>query len=305
MNIITSRDARNRDARNRDTWSRDARHRMSGNRMSGNSADGYRSARYRTLVGAAVIAIAAMTLSACAAETAPAPASSESASGLTGELTIFAAASLTASFTELAENFGIDNPGVTVNPTSFDGSSSLATQIKEGAPVDVFASADEANMAKVAEAVNGEATVFVSNVLQIAVQPGNPLRIATLSDLAKSNTRTVLCAPEVPCGTASHKLLDLDGVTVTAASEEQNVKAVLTKVQLGEADAGLVYKTDVTAAAGEVDGVDIAGADRAVNFYPIAALKDSKNPEVAKAFVDYVLSPAGQKILTKYGFGAP
>ena len=267
-----------------------------------------RPARYRTLVAASFVAIAAMTLSACATETAPAPAPAaptETASTLTGELTIFAAASLTASFAELTDTFVSANPGVTVNPISFDGSSTLATQINEGAPVDVFASADEANMAKVASMIDGAGTIFVTNVLQIAVQPGNPKGIKGLADLAKPGVTTVLCAPAVPCGTASHKILDLDGVVVTPASEEQNVKAVLTKVQLGEADAGLVYKTDVTSSAGAVDGVDIAGADRAVNSYPIATLKASKNAEVATAFVDYVLSPAGQKILAKYGFGAP
>lgn len=265
-----------------------------------------RGARHQFIVVAALFATAAVTLSACAPAAAPEPVEpTTTTSSLTGELTIFAAASLTASFGELTTNFGAENPGVTVNPTSFDGSSTLATQIKEGAPVDVFASADEANMAKVKDMIDGTGTIFVTNVLQIAVQPGNPKKISGLADLAKAGIRTVLCAPAVPCGTASHKLLDLDGIIVTPASEEQNVKAVLTKVQLGEADAGLVYKTDVAAAASAVDGVDIAGADRAVNSYPIAALKASKNPAVAQAFVDYVLSPAGQKILAKYGFGTP
>lgn len=254
----------------------------------------------------AILAVAGLALSACAPETTPtAPAPAEAESGLTGELTIFAAASLTASFTELADNFADDNPGVTVNPISFDGSSTLATQINEGAPADVFASANEANMAKVTDAIDGEATVFVSNVLQIVVQPGNIRGITRLSDLARTGIDTVLCSPEVPCGAASHTLLDMDGVVVTPVSEEQNVKAVLTKVKLGEADAGLVYTTDVTAAAADVEGVDIAGADRAINFYPIAALKDSQHPEVAHAFVDYVLSDTGQAILAKYGFGAP
>lgn len=258
-------------------------------------------------MAAALVATAAISMSACAPEptTPVGPAPAESATGLTGELTIFAAASLTASFTELAKNFATDNPGVDVKPISFDGSSTLATQINEGAPVDVFASADEANMEKVTDAIDGDSTLFVSNVLQIAVQPGNPKAITGLADLAKAGVETVLCAPQVPCGTASHKLLDFDGVTVKPASEEQNVKAVLTKVKLGEADAGLVYKTDITAAAGDVDGVDIAGADRAVNFYPIATLAASKYPEVAHAFVDYVLSAAGQAILAKYGFGTP
>lgn len=262
--------------------------------------------RWGTLVAAVVVvATTAMTVSACAQGPGEAHTPAESTSGLTGELTIFAAASLTASFTELAANFGRDNPGVTVTPISFDGSSTLAAQIDEGAPADVFASADEANMRAVGDAIDGSATVFASNTLQIAVQPGNPMKITGLADLAKPGISTVLCAPAVPCGKASHELVNFDGIVVTPASEEQNVKAVLTKVQLGEADAGLVYKTDVAAAAGAVDGVDIAGADRAVNFYPIAVLKGAKDPAVATAFVDYVLSSAGQSILAAYGFGTP
>lgn len=260
--------------------------------------------RIRTVIVALVVAVA-LAVSACAPEPGTVPTPAASASGLTGELTIFAAASLTASFTELAENFENDNPGVTVGPISFDGSSTLATQIIEGAPADVFASADEANMGKASEVLAGSPIVFASNVLQIAVQPGNPKHIERLSDLARFGVKTVLCAPEVPCGTASHKLLDFDGVEFAPASEEQNVNAVLTKVRLGEADAGLVYQTDVTAAAGDVAGVKIAGADRAVNFYPIATLAAARNPEVAKAFVDYVVSAAGQAVLAKYGFGTP
>ncbi len=276
-----------------------------GDRSHANSRSGFRRARYRALAAVALVAGAALTLSACAPESGPAPTPAESSSGLTGELTIFAAASLNESFTELAEKFGNDNPGVTVKPISFDGSSTLATQINEGAPADVFASANEANMGKIGDLIDGTATVFASNVLQIVVQPGNPMGIERLADLAKSHVKTVLCAQEVPCGAASHKLLAFDGVEIVPASEEQNVKAVLTKVFVGEADAGLVYQTDVSAAAGAVEGVDIAGADRAVTYYPIATLAESKNPEVAKAFVDYVLSPAGQAILAKYGFGTP
>ncbi len=257
---------------------------------------------------------AAFSLSACSPTSSTGvaqPTSSGSAhtggltGGLTGELTIFAAASLTASFGELASAFAADHKGVTVNPISFDGSSTLATQINEGAPADVFASADQANMAKVSDRIGGEGTVFATNVLQIAVQPGNPKHITGLADLANPEITTVLCAPAVPCGTASHTLLDLDRITVTPASEEQNVKAVLTKVQLGEADAGLVYATDVAASAGAVDGIRIANADRAVNHYPIAVLKDSTNLRAAKVFVAFVLSPEGQKILATYGFGTP
>ena len=258
----------------------------------------------------AVAASAALLLAACSPTVAADPGPSSTApaaatSGLHGSLTIFAAASLAASFTELAAEFGSENPGVTVRPISFDGSSTLAVQLGEGAPADVFASADEANMAKIADLVAAAPRVFAVNVLQIAVQPGNPLGITGLADLAKPGLQLVLCAPEVPCGAAAHRLLDLDGVRVTPVSEEQNVKAVLAKVQAKEADAGLVYLTDVAAAAGAVQGVDIAGADRAENSYPIAALRESANPKVAAAFVDFVLSPRGQAVLAKYGFSAP
>lgn len=252
------------------------------------------------------LAAAALLLAGCGSTPPPADTDDQGAApGLGGELTIFAAASLTASFTELADEFGTANPDVTVNPIVFDGSSTLATQIIEGAPVDVFASADQANMDKVADQIDGSSTVFANNTLQIVVAPGNPLGITGLADLASADLQVVLCAPEVPCGAASQKILGLDGVAVTPVSEEQNVKAVLTKVQAGEADAGLVYVTDVAAAAGAVDGVDIDGAERAANAYPIATVKDSVNAEVAQAFVDFVLSADGLAILAKYGFTAP
>jgi molybdate transport system substrate-binding protein len=253
---------------------------------------------------AAVAGCAALTLAACS-PTAPSPSAPDVADTLTGELTIFAAASLTASFTELAQEFAADHPGVTVRPISFDGSSTLATQLREGAPVDVFASADEATMGTVADLTDGPSEVFATNILQIAVEPGNPLGIRGLADLARPGVQVVLCAPAVPCGTAAHDLLDHERVTLAPVSEEQNVTAVLTKVRTGEADAGLVYLTDVAAAGGAVDGVGIAGADRAANSYPIAAMHSSRHPDVARAFVDFVLSTRGQAVLATYGFGAP
>lgn len=260
----------------------------------------------RRPVVATVLAItASLSLATCSPASDPAPLVSESPSGLSGELTIFAAASLTESFTELAAGFSAENPGLTVNPISFDGSSSLATQIGEGAPADVFASADQANMDSVSDFTKGQPERFASNVLQIAVQPGNPLGITRLSDLAKPGVQVVLCAPQVPCGAAAHALLDFDGVTLRPVSEEQNVSAVLTKVRLGEADAGLVYVTDVHSAAGSVHGVLIAGADRAFNSYVIAPLASSTNPVAAAAFVEYVLSPTGAAVLARYGFSSP
>lgn len=226
---------------------------------------------------------------------------------LHGDLTIYAAASLTASFDDLASAFEKEHPGVTVRPIDYDGSSTLATQLIEGAPADVFASADTDTMSEVADhaLLDGDAAVFATNTLEIAVPPGNPAHVTSLADLANPRLRVLLCAPQVPCGAAAHALLTSDGVRVTPASEEQNVTAVLTKVKAGEADAGLVYTTDVRSAAGDVDGVVIPDADKAVNHYPIAVMKAAANPVAASAFVDYVLSAAGRAVLASYGFGAP
>jgi molybdate transport system substrate-binding protein len=220
-------------------------------------------------------------------------------------LTIAAAASLQESFTQLADAFAAEHPEVGVRPIVFDGSSTLATQLLEGAPFDVFASADEANMRHVADLVEGEPQLFASNTLTIAVAPGNPLGIRSLAGLADPGVLTVLCSPDVPCGAASRTLLELDGVTVVPVSEEQNVAAVLTKVRSGEADAGLVYVTDVAAAGGAVEGIPIAGTDRVVNRYPIAVIKTAADPDAARAFVDFVRSEAGRAILAAHGFGSP
>lgn len=251
-----------------------------------------RPAAVLALFGAVVLLAAA-----CAAQT-PAPAAS--AGALSGTVEVAAAASLQRSFDEIARGFEAEHPGVTVQ-TVYDGSSTLATQIGEGAPVDVFASADEKNMATVA-AQAPDPRVFAGNTLVIAVPTGNPGGVATLADLAR--VTTVLCAPEVPCGAASTTLLGNAGVGVTPASVEQNVTAVLTKVAAGEADAGLVYATDVVGRA-DVEAVVPAGADAVVNRYPIAALTDAPNPSAAAAFVDFVLSAGGQAILADAGFRAP
>jgi molybdate transport system substrate-binding protein len=256
----------------------------------------------------AVSVVVALLLAGCASSGSSGATSSTTSNGsddLSGDLTIYAAASLTASFDELAKKFHSLHPGVTVKPIDYDGSSTLATQLQQGAPADVFASADGANMAKVAALIDGKPSVFASNVLEIAVAPGNPQDITRLSDLAASDLKIVLCAPRVPCGAASHKLLDSDHVTLQPASEEQNVTAVVTKVTAGEADAGLVYVTDVAAADGAVDGVEIPDADKAVNEYPIATMKTGQNRPAGKAFARFVLSAAGQKILASYGFGRP
>ncbi|MDQ2849103.1 MAG: molybdate ABC transporter substrate-binding protein [Actinomycetota bacterium] len=223
-----------------------------------------------------------------------------------GTITVLAASSLKRSFDALATQFQQAHPGMTVK-VSYDGSSTLATQITGGAPADVFASADQKNMTTVTAAglAAGTPTLFASNTLQIAVAPGNPKKITSLADLAKSGVVTVLCAPAVPCGSAAHSALDAAKVTVKPASEEQNVTAVLTKVESGDADAGLVYVTDVSSAGGKVLGVNFREASKAVNHYPIVALKAAPNAAGAKAFVDLVLGPDGQKTLAGFGFAKP
>lgn len=220
---------------------------------------------------------------------------------------MLAASSLKGSFDALATQFQQAHPGTTVK-VSYDGSSTLATQITGGAPADVFASADQKNMSTVTDAglAVGAPTLFASNTLQIAVAPGNPKKITSLADLAKSGVVTVLCAPAVPCGSAAHTALDAAKVSVKPASEEQNVTAVLTKVESGDADAGLVYVTDVSSAGGgKVLGVNFPEASKAVNHYPIVALKAAPNSAGAKAFVDLVLGPDGQKTLAGFGFAKP
>ncbi|GGM38027.1 molybdate ABC transporter substrate-binding protein [Microbacterium saperdae] len=258
----------------------------------------------RTLRRSAVVVLAAvaLVLAGCAAPAgdAPSPSATAEQGTVSGELTVYAAASLSGAFDAIAEAFVAENPDVSVSPV-YDGSSTLVTQILEGAPADVFASADEANMDKAAD-VAVAPTLFASNTLVIAVPAGNPGGVETLADLA--DVTTVLCAPEVPCGAASAKLLTAAGVTVEAASLEQNVTAVLTKVAASEADAGLVYATDVIGRE-DVEVIVPDGAGEVVNHYPIAALSDAPNAEAADAFVAFVLSEAGQKILADFGFGAP
>lgn len=266
----------------------------------------------RCLAAAALAAVFAVALSGCATgEGDAAPGADPSASvstapELNGELTIYAAASLKTAFDELAVKFETANPSVDVLPIVYDGSSTLATQIVEGAPVDVFASADEANMAKVTDVdlAQDEPQLFATNTIVVAVPAGNPGGVDDLADLSNDNLIVVLCAVEVPCGAASQKLLAAAGVSVTPASSEQNVTAVLTKVAADEADAGLVYATDVVGQT-DVESFVPAGAEDAVNRYPIAGLTASANPDAAAAFVAFVAGPDGQAVLKDLGFGAP
>jgi len=261
----------------------------------------------RILVPIALIATALVLAGCSSADSGAGASGSPTASGadLSGDLTIYAAASLGTAFDELATTFEQQHPGVDVKPIVYDGSSTLATQLIEGAPADVFASADEKNMQKVVDAGLADGPrLFASNTLVIAVPKGDPGGVQSLEDLADPDLTVVLCAPEVPCGAASQTLLANQGVAVTPASLEQNVTAVLTKVASGDADAGLVYATDVRENA-DVESFVPAGASDVVNHYPIVSLTDAAGPAIAAAFVDFVLSSEGQEVLARLGFGGP
>jgi len=245
-------------------------------------------------IGAAVTALAGCGTSASGGE-----------GGDGATLTVFAAASLKGSFEDLAEQFEATHDGVDVR-LSFAGSSDLVAQIQQGAPADVFASADTANMDKLtADDLVGEPQDFATNTLEIAVPPGNPAGVQTLADLADPDVKLVLCAPEVPCGAASARAAAAAGLDLRPVSEEQSVTDVLGKVVAGEADAGLVYVTDVTAAGDDVEGVELPEASSAVNTYPIAPVADTDQADLAQQFVDLVLSDDGQETLAGYGFAAP
>jgi molybdate transport system substrate-binding protein len=222
-----------------------------------------------------------------------------------GIITVAAAASLAEAFTQIGRDFQAEHAGTTVSFT-FGSSATLATQITQGAPVDVFAAASPATMKTVTDAgAAGTPTNFVSNTLEIAVPKGNPHRVTGLKDFADQDRRIALCDPSVPCGAAAVKVLAAAKITAAPDTLEQDVKATLQKVSRDEVDAALVYRTDVISSADEVDGIDFLEATHAVNRYPIAALKASKNAALAKAFVDYVLSPAGQDVLSRAGFAKP
>ncbi len=245
-------------------------------------------------------------LAACEAD-GKTPAPSPTRVRIAGTLTVFAAASLTEAFTELGDDFEAEHPNLQVT-FNFAASSALAQQINEGASADVFASADEANMKKVTDAANAGGPVVVArNRLSILVEPGNPKRIARLADLATSDVVTVVCAPEVPCGRIAAAALAKAAVSLEPASLEENVKAVVAKVTLGEADAGLVYVTDVLAAGDKAEGIDIdVGSDPTLEaVYPMAVTVSAENPVAASAWLDFVRSGRGQRVLAAFGFLAP
>ena len=257
------------------------------------------------VLGPAIALAAIVALAGCATTAGSQPDAAAPTDAGTATVTVFAAASLTEAFDELAERFEAEHPLVEVVLNS-GGSAALAQQIVEGAPADVFASAAEPPMQTVIDAgLAGDAVVFATNTLELVVPAGNPGGVTGLDDLARPELRVALCDVTVPCGAASEALLARQGVAASADTLESDVKAVLTKVVLGEVDAALVYRTDVIAAGGAVEGIEVPGAASVVNRYPIAAMTDAADPDVAADFVAFVTGPDGRAVLAAAGFGAP
>ena len=226
--------------------------------------------------------------------------------GADGKVTVFAAASLTEAFTELGLQYESQHEGTEVE-FSFAASSELAAQIDQGAPADVFASADEANMEKVVDSgmAEGEPVAFAGNVLEIAVPAGNPGNVEGLVDLGKDDLIVAVCDFEVPCGSAAEEVLGKAGVEASVDTYEPDVKSVLTKVELGEVDAGLVYHSDVLASGDRIESIRIPEGVQVVNTYPIVVIEGSDNPVGGEDFIDLVLSDTGQAELGERGFRVP
>lgn len=258
----------------------------------------------RPLLASALLT--ALALAGCGSDASGSgPTTPTGARAVTGTVTVFAAASLIGSFTQLGKDFEQANPGTTVT-LNVGASSALAQQIVAGAPADVFAAASPATMKTVTDA--GDAVgpqVFARNRLQIAVPPDNPGNVGGLADFARRPLKIALCAPEVPCGAAATRVFTAAGIQAAPDTLEQDVKAALSKVQLGEVDAALVYRTDVLAAGARVRGIAFPEADEAISDYPVVALADAPNAAAAKAFLAYVLSTEGQQVLAAAGFDSP
>ena len=261
-----------------------------------------------TIVALATVAVAgcsSSTSSSTSSASSSASAAASSSALPAGTITVFAAASLMGTFTELGKQFEAAHPGDTVK-FSFGGSSTLATQITSGAPADVFASAAPANMDTVVNAGDASSPQdFAKNTAEIAVPPSNPANVSSVNDLAKSSVKVALCEPKVPCGVVAAEVFKNAGITVKPVTLQPDVKSVLTQVELGNVDAGMVYVTDVIAAGSKVKGVVIPANLNASTLYPIATITSSKEMSIAQAFVAYVLSPAGQQVLAAAGFQKP
>jgi len=256
-----------------------------------------------TRVLAAAATAGVLLLAGCNSKT---PDAASLPGKVTGNVTVFAAASLTEAFKQIGLDFEQANPGSKVT-FNFAGSSALATQINQGAPADIFASAAPANMKTVTDAGNTDGTpvTFAKNQLVIAVPKGNPKKITGLADLTKPGLKVAQCAEQVPCGAAAKKALAAAKVSLTPVTLEQDVKQALSKVKLGEVDAALVYRTDAKAAAADVDGIEFPESAGAVNEYPIVVLKKAPNKTAAQAFLAYVTSDKALLVLTTAGFQKP
>jgi molybdate transport system substrate-binding protein len=248
---------------------------------------------------------AGLLLAGCAAPAAG-PNPTRADDPLHGTVTVLAAASLTEVYGKLAAQFEKLHPAVTV-AESFGGSSALAAQLVQGAPADIFASANDATMTTVTDAglADGAPVVFATNTLTLIVPPSNPAGVTTIADLAKPGVKVALCDTTVPCGSAAVSLLAAEKLAVTPVTLETDVKAVLTKVELDEVDAGLVYVTDARTAGGKVVQLAVPDAANVVNRYPIVVLSGSRNKAAARAFEQFILSPTGRAALANAGFGAP
>ncbi|WP_406864428.1 molybdate ABC transporter substrate-binding protein [Streptomyces sp. HUAS MG47] len=262
----------------------------------------------RRAAAAALTAALLVPLAACGngdakRDTGGSPADGSASAAPSANLTVLAAASLTDAFRTAGAAYEKSHPGTKLT-FSFAGSQELVAQVSQGSPADVLVTADTKSMEKV-KADTGTPAVIARNRLVIATGEGNPHKVDELKDLADTTLKVVLAAPEAPAGKYSKQILDAQKITVKPVSQEPNVRAVLSKVELGEADAGLVYKTDAESAKDKVDAVDIPDAQNAVAQYPAAALKDSENAEAAAAFVAWLSSPEGQKILQDAGFQRP
>jgi molybdate transport system substrate-binding protein len=259
-----------------------------------------RVTRFRR-IAVALLAVLALVLAGCSSGSGSGSGDSHAKT-----LTVFAAASLNKTFTDIGKQFETDNPDWTVK-FDFAGSSDLVTQLTQGAKADVFASADTKNMDKLAQGnlLAGNPVNFASNTLEIVTAPGNPKQVASFADLNKPGLKVVVCQAQVPCGSATDKVEKAMHVTLNPVSEETSVTDVLTKVTTGQADAGVVYVTDGIGAGDKVATVEFPEASVAVNTYPIAVLKSAAEADAAKKFVDLVTGDAGQKILAKAGFAKP
>jgi molybdate transport system substrate-binding protein len=254
--------------------------------------------------------LAAVAVAGCGSSSSSSPAASPTGTrstgvSTTGAITVFAAASLQGTFTQLGKQFEAAHTGSKVT-FSFGPSSGLATQIMNGAPADVFAAAAVANMNQVVKAGDAQGpSDFARNKMEVAVPPGNPGHVSSVDNLAKSSVKVAVCQPQVPCGVVAKEVFKNANISVSPVTQETDVKSVLTKVELGDVDAGMVYVTDVKAAGSKVKGVKIPSSDNATTTYPIATISKSSHASTARAFVNYVLSPTGQKVLKAAGFESP